>query len=150
MSFLPEHSSTNANRRSIAQAPDAHKTPESECALRSGSAHRKATARLSQESTLVKLEVSSKQTLHVVGDLHGQFWDLLHILEMCGEPGACVLGGQIYVSGEMSSTLCGLSNSCSTPRVPGYGCDCVRGRGPFRCARQPCDATRCDVVVSDL
>lgn len=23
---------------------------------------------------------------HVVGDLHGQFWDLLHLLEMCGDP----------------------------------------------------------------
>ncbi|CAE7251398.1 PP5, partial [Symbiodinium sp. KB8] len=23
---------------------------------------------------------------HVVGDVHGQFWDLLHILELCGEP----------------------------------------------------------------
>eukprot|EP00437_Effrenium_voratum_P027002 CAMPEP_0181412922 /NCGR_PEP_ID=MMETSP1110-20121109/8685_1 /TAXON_ID=174948 /ORGANISM="Symbiodinium sp., Strain CCMP421" /LENGTH=564 /DNA_ID=CAMNT_0023535677 /DNA_START=236 /DNA_END=1926 /DNA_ORIENTATION=- len=39
-----------------------------------------------QQPTLVKLQVPVGATLHVVGDLHGQFWDLLHILQICGDP----------------------------------------------------------------
>jgi len=46
----------------------------------------KAAELLKREANMVKLQVPLGSTVHVVGDLHGQFWDLLHLLEMCGEP----------------------------------------------------------------
>ncbi|CAK9033137.1 Serine/threonine-protein phosphatase T (PPT) [Durusdinium trenchii] len=46
----------------------------------------KALELLKKEENMVKLQVQVGCTVHVVGDLHGQFWDLLHLLEMCGDP----------------------------------------------------------------
>eukprot|EP00435_Cladocopium_sp_Y103_P047863 s2006_g14.t1 len=46
----------------------------------------KAAELLRREENMVKLQVPVGSTVHVVGDLHGQFWDLLHLLEMCGDP----------------------------------------------------------------
>lgn len=46
----------------------------------------KAAELLRREENMVKLQVPVGSAVHVVGDLHGQFWDLLHLLEMCGDP----------------------------------------------------------------
>lgn len=46
----------------------------------------KATALFRNLQTLVELTVPASTTLHVVGDLHGQFWDLLHIHNTFGVP----------------------------------------------------------------
>jgi len=36
--------------------------------------------------SLTRLHVPAASTLHVVGDLHGQYWDFLQVLEMSGDP----------------------------------------------------------------
>lgn len=36
--------------------------------------------------SLVQLQVAPPAVLHIVGDLHGQYWDLLQVLETSGEP----------------------------------------------------------------
>mmetsp|Transcript_57517 Transcript_57517/g.148448 ORF Transcript_57517/g.148448 Transcript_57517/m.148448 type:complete len:308 (+) Transcript_57517:3-926(+) len=36
--------------------------------------------------SLTRLEVPEGATLHVIGDIHGQYWDLLHILDTFGKP----------------------------------------------------------------
>lgn len=41
---------------------------------------------LKKESTLVDVKVSSGQTLTVFGDLHGQYFDLLNMLNLAGKP----------------------------------------------------------------
>jgi diadenosine tetraphosphatase ApaH/serine/threonine PP2A family protein phosphatase len=41
---------------------------------------------LGEQETLVELDVPANATLHVVGDLHGQFWDLCKILDVFGLP----------------------------------------------------------------
>lgn len=38
------------------------------------------------EESLLRVDVPSGATLHVVGDLHGQFWDLCHIVDLFGAP----------------------------------------------------------------
>eukprot|EP00930_Biecheleria_cincta_P067995 TRINITY_DN5500_c0_g1_i1.p1 TRINITY_DN5500_c0_g1~~TRINITY_DN5500_c0_g1_i1.p1 ORF type:complete len:594 (+),score=79.93 TRINITY_DN5500_c0_g1_i1:31-1812(+) len=45
-----------------------------------------ATKRLCKLPCLVEVEVQPGSTIHVVGDIHGQYWGLLHILDVCGEP----------------------------------------------------------------
>mmetsp|Transcript_56050 Transcript_56050/g.88810 ORF Transcript_56050/g.88810 Transcript_56050/m.88810 type:complete len:581 (+) Transcript_56050:155-1897(+) len=39
-----------------------------------------------REDALVRLEVPSGATLHVVGDLHGQFWDFCNVVDLFGAP----------------------------------------------------------------
>lgn len=46
----------------------------------------KASAILDEQKPLVELRVPAGATLHVVGDLHGQFWDLLNIIDVFGIP----------------------------------------------------------------
>jgi len=45
-----------------------------------------AAAQLDALPTLVEVEVPPEAKLHVVGDLHGQFPELLRVLELCGPP----------------------------------------------------------------
>jgi len=47
----------------------------------------KASRLFAEEESLVKLRVPYFSTLHIVGDIHGQYWDLLHIIEVFGVPG---------------------------------------------------------------
>lgn len=46
----------------------------------------KAANLLADEASLVELSVPPGATLHVVGDLHGQYWDLLNIIDLHGSP----------------------------------------------------------------
>lgn len=48
---------------------------------------RKAAAVLDQLPTMTDVAIPSGGMLHIVGDLHGQYFDLVHILESSGEPG---------------------------------------------------------------
>jgi len=45
-----------------------------------------ASSIFSKLPSLVEVDIQPGSTLHVIGDIHGQFWDLLHIVDMCGEP----------------------------------------------------------------
>lgn len=45
-----------------------------------------AEALLLRCPTLVRLQVPGNGTLRIVGDVHGQYWDLLHIFESFGPP----------------------------------------------------------------
>jgi len=36
--------------------------------------------------SLLDLDIPPGGTLHVVGDIHGQYWDFLNVIELCGEP----------------------------------------------------------------
>ena len=45
-----------------------------------------ATALMAQEEPLIRLNLTGKTRLAIVGDLHGQFDDLTKILELHGEP----------------------------------------------------------------
>eukprot|EP00931_Biecheleriopsis_adriatica_P076213 TRINITY_DN49945_c0_g1_i1.p1 TRINITY_DN49945_c0_g1~~TRINITY_DN49945_c0_g1_i1.p1 ORF type:complete len:588 (+),score=153.98 TRINITY_DN49945_c0_g1_i1:77-1840(+) len=47
-----------------------------------------ASTLLAEQPSLVELNLPPGVTVHVIGDLHGQFWDLLHIIEICGKPSA--------------------------------------------------------------
>merc|ERR1711879_404513 len=44
------------------------------------------TSMCSKWPALARISVPCNATMHVVGDIHGQFQDLLHIFEACGEP----------------------------------------------------------------
>merc|ERR1719336_3475091 len=64
-----------------------------------------ATSLLASLPSLTKLRVKFPATLHVVGDLHGQFWDLLQLLEDSGEPSATnmyLFNGDLVDRGQFS------------------------------------------------
>merc|ERR1719336_192770 len=64
-----------------------------------------ATSLLAQLPSLTRLRVAAHATLHVVGDLHGQYWDLLQILEDSGEPSSTnmyLFNGDLVDRGQFS------------------------------------------------
>ncbi|CAE7234606.1 PP5 [Symbiodinium sp. CCMP2592] len=82
----PERTKGDMDQASVSAliaAMRARTLPSQEDALQTVTA---AARLLDQQPTLVRLQLPPGATVHVVGDVHGQFWDLLHILELCGEP----------------------------------------------------------------
>eukprot|EP00927_Polykrikos_kofoidii_P059675 TRINITY_DN54817_c0_g1_i1.p1 TRINITY_DN54817_c0_g1~~TRINITY_DN54817_c0_g1_i1.p1 ORF type:complete len:978 (-),score=172.46 TRINITY_DN54817_c0_g1_i1:95-2710(-) len=68
-----------------------------------------ATAIFENQPTLVDLSVPEGTTLHVVGDLHGQFTDLWHIFKKFGEPSATnwfLFNGDFVDRGGFSVEVC--------------------------------------------
>lgn len=48
----------------------------------------RATLAMDEEPNVVEVSVPETETIHVCGDVHGQYYDLLHIFEKAGVPGA--------------------------------------------------------------
>ncbi|CAE7343597.1 ppt1 [Symbiodinium natans] len=81
-----ERTKTGMDQAAVSDLIDAMRSrtlPSQEDAIATVAA---AARLLGEQPTLVRLQLPAGATVHVVGDVHGQFWDLLHILELCGDP----------------------------------------------------------------
>ncbi|GAA5992628.1 hypothetical protein JCM11641_003530 [Rhodosporidiobolus odoratus] len=67
-----------------------------------------ALERMREEETLVKVDISEGQTVNVIGDTHGQFYDFLHLLSLTGKPSpthTLVFNGDFVDRGSWSTEI---------------------------------------------